>query len=108
MKLFERLIAIVLAVVLSGAAMADGIDDTYRTAYQDAFKGKKVAYVPLSMGIDVAEAWTAVWKAQAAQLGYTLEIRDPNWSASVGAQAVEDLIGEKVDVIIIQNPDLQT
>jgi ribose transport system substrate-binding protein len=93
---------------VSCAASAEGLEDKYRAPYDEAFKGKKVAYVPLSMGIDVAPVWTAIWRAQAKKLGYSFEVRDPNWSASVGAQAVEDLIAEKVNVIIIQNPDLQT
>lgn len=108
MRYLRILFGLVILMAIATAARADGIEDAFRAPYIDAFRGKKVAYVPLSMGIDVAAAWTAVWKAQADKLGYAFEIRDPNWSASVGAQAVENLIGEKVDIIIIQNPDLQT
>jgi ribose transport system substrate-binding protein len=90
------------------ATADDGIDDAFRAPYADAFKGKKVAYIPLSMGIDVAQGWTAVWKKQADALGYQFVVRDPNWNTSVGAQALTQLIGEKPDVIIIQNPDLQS
>lgn len=108
MKFSKILICLTVLLGTAAVAKADGVEDAFRTPYHAAFKGKTVAYVPLSMGIDVAPAWTAVWKAQADKLGYKFEIRDPNWSASVGAQAVEDLIAEKVSIIIIQNPDLQS
>ncbi len=87
---------------------AEGIEDQFRAPYQDVFKGKKVAYIPLSMGIDVAQGWGALWQRQADQLGYEFIVRDPNWDTSVGAQALTQLIAEKPDIIIVQNPDLQS
>jgi ribose transport system substrate-binding protein len=96
------------ALRVASGARAEGIEDQFRAPYQDAFKGKKVAYIPLSMGIDVAAGWGALWKAQADRLGYEFIVRDPNWDTSVGAQAFTQLIAEKPDVIIIQNPDLQS
>ncbi len=108
MNWFKSVLAVVLPVVLGTAALADGMDDPFRAQYSEIFKGKKVAYIPLSMGIDVAAGWGAIWQKQADDLGYQFIVRDPNWNTSVGAQALTQLISEKPDVIILQNPDLQS
>jgi ABC-type sugar transport system substrate-binding protein len=109
MKFLKHALVALFAASLAPAAVhAEGIDDQFRAPYHDAFKGKKVAYIPLSMGIDVAQGWGALWQKQADQLGYEFIVRDPNWNTSAGAQAFTQLIAEHPDVIIIQNPDLQS
>ena len=108
MKKFLVKLGLVLLSATAIGASAAGIDDPFRAQYLNAFKGKKVAFIPLSMGIDVAEGWGALWKRQADELGYNFIVRDPNWNTSVGAQALTDLITERPDVIIIQNPDPQS
>jgi ribose transport system substrate-binding protein len=111
MRFFKRLIGgVISAMALTSTlpVFAEGIEDQFRAAYHDAFKGKKVAYIPLSMGMNAAQGWVALWKRQADELGYQFVVRDPNWDTSVGAQAFTQLIAEKPDVIIIQNPDLQS
>lgn len=100
--------ALLAAMAFTTAVSAEGVDDQFREPYFNAFKGKKVAYIPLSMGIDVAQGWGALWQAQADKLGYEFIVRDPNWDTSAGAQAFTQLIAEKPDVIIVQNPDLQS
>ena len=35
-------------------------------------------------------------------------VRDPNWNTNAGAQAFTTLIGEKPEVIVVHNPDVQT
>jgi ABC-type sugar transport system substrate-binding protein len=95
MKLLHCLVGSVfsaLALASTASAFAEGIEDQFRASYHDAFKGKKVAYIPLSMGIDVAQGWGALWKRQADELGYQLVVRDPNWDTPVGAQALTPLI----------------
>jgi ABC-type sugar transport system substrate-binding protein len=97
------------AVVLcAGAAFAQGIDDPTRAPYYDAFKGKKVAYVPVAMGFDLTEGWAAGLKSALEPLGVTFEVRDPNWNTDAGAQAITSLIAEKPDVIVVHNPDVQS
>ena len=95
-------------VLAAAGAQADGIVDPSRAGYLETFKGKTVAFVPISMGFDLTQAWGAVMKAQADRLGYKFEIRDPNWSTDAGAQALTQLISEKPDVIVVQNPDIQS
>ena len=93
---------------LSAHAMADGIDDPRRADYFKVFAGKTVAFVPVAMGIDLTEGWASVMKKQADRLGMKLEIRDANWSADAGAQAITSLIAEKPDVLVVHNPDVQS
>jgi len=100
-----------LALALTGMAshaMADGIDDPRRADYFKAFEGKTIAFVPVTMGIDLTDGWASVMKAQADRLGMKLEIRDPHFSADAGAQAITTLIAEKPDILVVHNPDVQS
>src|SRR5580693_10033484 len=100
-----------LALALTGAAayaFAEGIDDPRRSDYFKAFAGKTIAFVPVTMGIDLTEGWAAVMKQQADRLGMKFEIRDPHFSADAGAQAITSLIAEKPDVLVVHNPDVQS
>jgi ribose transport system substrate-binding protein len=98
----------IASVVVSTTAMADGLVDPSREAYLEAFKGKKVAFVPISMGFDLAQAWSTQLEQQAKDLGYEYIVRDPNWSTDAGAQAMTQLIAEKPDVIVVHSPDIQS
>ena len=100
-------IALALAGIAS-YAVAAGIDDPRRADYFKTFDGKTIAFVPVTMGIDLTEGWAAVIEEQADRLGMKLEIRDPHFSADAGAQAITSLISEKPDVIIVHNPDVQS
>ena len=93
---------------MAGHAGAQGIDDPRRADYFKVFAGKTVAFVPVTMGIDLTEGWASVLKKQADDLGMKFEIRDPHFSADAGAQALTSLISEKPDVIIVHNPDVQS
>jgi ribose transport system substrate-binding protein len=95
-------------VTFAGPALADGIEDTARAPYYDAFKGKTIAYLPLSMGMDITEAWGAMIQRQADELGYKVIVRDPNWSTDAGSRALTELIAEKPDLMVVQNPDVQS
>lgn len=92
---------------LSGLARAEIFDDGQNVQYYNSMKGKKVAFVPLSMGFDLPQYWVAAMQKQADKLGYEISIRDANWSPEVGAQALSTLIAEKPDLLIVHNPDMQ-
>jgi ribose transport system substrate-binding protein len=93
---------------LAGYALAAGIDDPRRADYFKDLSGKTIAFVPVTMGIDLTEGWASVMKQQADRLGMKFEIRDPHFSADAGAQAITSLIAEKPDVIVVHNPDIQS
>src|SRR5579863_3282896 len=108
-----RKIAAALGLALSLAelavyAQAEGIDDPRRADYFKEFAGKTIAFLPVTMGIDLTDGWASVMKQQADRLGMKLEIRDPQFSADAGAQAITSLIAEKPDVLVVHNPDVQS
>lgn len=107
-KIHTKLAVATLLIASAFAAWAqEGIDDPTRAPTYAAIKGKRVAFVPLGMGLDLTEAWAAGMKKQADDLGYKFDVRDPNWSTDAGAQAVTQLITEKPDVLVLHNPDIQ-
>jgi ABC-type sugar transport system substrate-binding protein len=108
MKLLPALVG---AAFLATAAHAEdkGLDNHVKLdPYYNGLKGKKVVFVPLAMGFDLTEGWAAIMKKQAADLGYSFDIRDPNWSTDAGTRAITAIIAEKPDLAIIHNPDLQS
>ncbi|MEP9389843.1 sugar ABC transporter substrate-binding protein [Mesorhizobium sp. KR9-304] len=90
------------------ASADDGLDNPSRNPFYDGLKGKRVVFIPLAMGFDLTEGWAAIMRKQAEDLGYTLEIRDPNWSTDAGTRALTALIADKPDLIIAHNPDVQS
>jgi len=87
------------------ASLAAAEDDSPGPAFYNALKGKKVGFVPISMGFDLTQGWLAGMKRQADELGYEIIVRDPNWSVESGIEAISSLISEKPDLLIIQNND---
>lgn len=97
-----------LAVSAVTASAQDGIENEKRTAYMGKLEGKRVVYIPMNMNADLTIAWHAYLQRQAKDLGYTVDLRDPNWSTEAGARALTAAISEKPDLIVLQNPDVQS
>ena len=93
--------------LVAGLALAEDTEGP-GPAYYKALAGKKVGFVPISMGFDLTQGWLAGMQRQADQLGYTIVVRDPNWSVESGIQAITSLIEEAPDLLIIQNNDSQS
>lgn len=93
---------------VSADTAVEGINDPTIAPYFEAIKGKKIGYVPFSMSFDLAKGWLAGMQIQAKELGYEIIVRDPNWNTDVGVQAMDQLINSKPDIIVLQNPDLQS
>lgn len=109
--MLKRIAAGVLAVTLSTSSVLaanEGLENPRDTAFMKAVKGKKVIFIPLAMGFDLTEGWAAVMRQQAKRLDYSFEIRDPNWSTDAGTRALSAAIGEKPDVLVVHNPDIQS
>lgn len=106
----KRLIASAVALAFSAgiAAAQEGIDNEKRNAYRDAVAGKRVVYIPMNMQADLTIAWHKMMVRQAEELGYSIEVRDPNWSTEAGARALTAAIAEKPDLVVLQNSDVQS
>lgn len=99
------------AVFASATVYAQGqgaIKDPERTRYYEVYKGKRVVFVPVFMGLDLTEGWSKVMSLQAKRLGYDYEVRNANFDTSAGVQILTQLLNEdpKPDVVVIQNPDV--
>lgn len=95
-----------LALVTSGAS-SEEFDDGQITTTRTALAGKRVGFIPLSMGIDLGQVWYDGLKRDADRFGYEIIVRDANWNVQAGAQAINEFIGEKVDVLVLQPADNQ-
>ncbi|RUW49753.1 MULTISPECIES: sugar ABC transporter substrate-binding protein [unclassified Mesorhizobium] len=99
--------AVVAGILSLGAAHAqEGMVDELRQPTLDTLAGKKVIFVPMSMSFDLPEGWAAIMQKEATRVGYTLDIRDANWSTDTGTRALTQAITEKPDVIVVQNFDV--
>ncbi|HEY4192541.1 MAG TPA: sugar ABC transporter substrate-binding protein [Mesorhizobium sp.] len=97
------------ATVLTGAAQAqNSMNDPARPGYYENLKGRRVVFVPVFMGLDLTEGWSKMMARQAEKLGYKYEVRNSNFNTAAGAQTLTSLITEKPDVIVVQNPDVQS
>lgn len=108
---FMKMAAISLAALTIGATAVkadDDMNDPYRAPALDSLKGKKIAYLPISIGFDLAQAWGGVVKTEAERYGMTFSSQDPNWNTDAMAQGMTALIAEHPDVIVTQNPDMQS
>lgn len=109
---YGLMLSAALAVSAIGATQvrADdvGLDQVGREGYLNSVKAKKVIFIPIAMGFDLTESWAAIWRKQAQALGFTFDIRDPNWSSDAGTKALTAAIAEKPDLLIIHNPDIQS
>ncbi len=109
MYLKKSLIALAATASLcavASVALADHFDDGQWNATEKALKGKTVAFVPISMGFDLPQAWAAALQHDADKWGFKLVIRDPNWDVAAGAQALTQLIAEKPDLLIFHPLDM--
>ncbi|MFH1343948.1 MAG: sugar ABC transporter substrate-binding protein [Pseudomonadota bacterium] len=97
------------AIMLTGVTHAqNSMNDPARAAYYENLKGKRVVFVPVFMGLDLTEGWSKMMGRQADALGYKYEVRNSNFNTAAGAQTLTSLITEKPDVIVVQNPDVQS
>lgn len=69
--------------------------------------GKKVIFVPITMGITLTEAWARRMKEHAAMYGYSFEIRDANFNTGAMSELLAKAISDKPDVLVVHNPTVQ-
>jgi ribose transport system substrate-binding protein len=81
----------------------EATEDSLRVPYIDALKGKKIVFVATTLSVDLVHAWDYWMNAYAKQFGMDYSSRDANWSTQAQVQAMDALIEEKPDVIVVQN-----
>src|SRR5438876_8970086 len=69
--------------------------------------GKTIAWVPVGLGTPLTEEWTRRIKTGAEWLGMKFVLRDANWDPRREAEAVQSLINEHPDVLVVHNFDVQ-
>ena len=102
---FTRKLAAAAALCVLALAGTASAQDASATGFYEALKGKRIGFVPIAMGFNETQAWRTAMERQAAALGYEIIVRDPNWSIESGIQAINSLIDEQPDILIIQNID---
>lgn len=110
-RFFTRMtttVSVVLAMAVPVAAQEAGTKTAreLRAAADAALKGKTIAYVPIALGVPLADEWGRVVKEEAEWRGMKYVVRDPNNNPSAMQQAVSALIDEKPAVLIVQNPSV--
>lgn len=103
----SMLAAAALIGLCAAGAMAEEWDDGQIKDTRQLLKGKRVGFVPLSMGIDLGQVWLAAMERDAKRFGYEIVVRESSWNVQNGAQAINQLIGEKVDLLVIHPAEVQ-
>lgn len=108
-----RTLAAAAALTVAVATTAGADESRLKTSaemfanFQEATQGKTVAFVPQATGIPLTDGWIRVMQEEAEALGMSLEVRDAAWSSAKMTQAVNALILEKPDVLVVHNFDVQ-
>lgn len=74
---------------------------------QTDISGKKVIFVPISMGISLTEGWARRMREHAAIGGYSFDIRDAAFNTGVMSELLAKAISDKPDVLVVHNPTVQ-
>ncbi|MBT3330025.1 MAG: sugar ABC transporter substrate-binding protein [Rhodospirillaceae bacterium] len=103
--------AATVALAAGGAIAAGKIsgktERMVRSDFVDALNGKTVAFVPISLGLPLSDFWDAGIRDAATAIGMNYVVKDPAWNMNAMSQAISALISEKVDYLVVQNPDVQ-
>lgn len=103
----QVLTAAALIGFCASGAVAQEWDDGQIKNTREMLKGKRVGFVPLSMGIDLGQVWLAALERDANRFGYEIVVRESSWNVQNGAQAINQLIGENVDLLVIHPAEVQ-
>ena len=103
--------ALIAGSVLFGVAVEASAEGTktsleLRTAYDEAIKGKTIAFLPISLGVPLADAWEHVLRTEAEWRGMKYEVRDPSNNPTAMQQALTALVDSRPDVLVVQNPSV--
>lgn len=69
--------------------------------------GKKVIFVPISMGISLTEGWARRMREHAAIYGYSFDVRDAAFNTGAMSELLAKAISDRPDVLVVHNPTVQ-
>ena len=96
-----------LALVVASAFALATAGASAAPSAADKMKGKKVIFVPISMGITLTEGWARRMKQHAEMHGYSFDIRDAAFNTGVMSELLAKAISDKPDVLVVHNPTVQ-
>ncbi|MCV3764989.1 sugar ABC transporter substrate-binding protein [Rhizobium sp. TRM95796] len=103
-KLGRRLCIALSAAVIGACGLMSGPETAMA---QSGIAGKKVIFVPISMGISLTEGWARRMREHAAIYGYTIDVRDAAFNTGVMSELLAKAISEKPDLLVVHNPTVQ-
>jgi ABC-type sugar transport system substrate-binding protein len=101
-------VAFAAAPLLAAAQQESGTKTAreLRASYDKVLQGKTIAYLPIALGVPLADEWGRVVQEEAEWRGMKYVVRDPNNNPSAMQQALTALVDQKPDVLIVQNPSV--
>ncbi|MDR3490138.1 MAG: sugar ABC transporter substrate-binding protein [Bradyrhizobium sp.] len=102
------LLAALIGGLSTGVSAQTNARSNARADFEKSIKGKTVAWVPMTLGVPITEMWTEVMRQSFERYGMKFVVRDPNWNSDAQLQAVNSLINDKVDVLIVMNQNVST
>lgn len=100
---------VVAALLSANTGLAFAQDDSrtqLRHDFDSAVAGKKVAWVPITLGNPLVDSWTTAMRENFERWGIELSVADPNFDSNAQLQAVTAAINDKPDVLIVQNSNV--
>jgi len=94
-------------LAIAGLALAATATFVQPTRADDRLAGKKVIFVPISMGIALTEGWSYRMKQQAELFGIKYEVKDAAFNMKAMSELFAAAINEKPDLIVAHNPTVQ-
>jgi len=98
-------LGMVAAAALLGACTLMGTGTA--TQADERLAGKKVIFVPISMGISLTEGWARRMREHAEIGGYSFDVRDAAFNTGVMSELLAKAISDKPDVLVVHNPTVQ-
>jgi ribose transport system substrate-binding protein len=96
------------AILLSGgAAKAEDPTLTLHKQSDALFKGKTLAFLPQTLGSPAFDTWNYVLRHEAEALGMKYVVKDAGWNPTALTQALEGLIADKPDILVVNPPNVQ-
>ncbi|MCB1340699.1 MAG: sugar ABC transporter substrate-binding protein [Pseudooceanicola sp.] len=98
----KRTVTTIAAALAAAATLA-----LPATAQDNGMAGKKVIFVPITMGISLTEAWARRMREHAEVGGYSFEVRDAAFNTSIMSELLAKAIADKPDLLVVHNPTVQ-